>query len=422
MLLAALSASFAGCGRTDLDSEFDIGSYGGFEFEPGGAGQNGGAAATGGHAWAGGSPATGGAYYASGGYRASGGYWMGTGGKASGGAMPTGGRTMTGGTKSTGGSTYTKVTGGSTSGGAMPTGGSPIVGGYRPTGGSTPIGGARPTGGTPGTGLGGTSAIAGFGGIGGRTPVGGTTATGGLTAVGGASAMGGNTVTGGTTATGGSSATGGLSSTGGTSACPDYLLANEELIDDMDDGTAVIPTMNGRRGAWSDSLIDSSGATMVPDPSKPFFVTDTKDVCRKYAVYVYGQTSVDSGAGANFGFSLGSPYDASLYTGLSFWAKIDEGTDGPLRVDLPDGDTDPRGAMCSTNLSDTANLCWSHFGYRLVLTATWTQYTIPFSKLSQDPWGYQASKFDPSRLYSVTFAIGDTDTFGIWIDEVAFLY
>jgi len=340
---------------------------------------------------------------------------------------------MTGGTKSTGGSTYAKVTGGSTSGGAIPIGGSTIVGGYRPTGGSSPIGGARPTGGsspiggarptggTSGTGLGGTSAIAGFGGIGGRAPTGGTAAAGGTTAVGGASATGGNTVTGGTTATGGSSATGGLSSTGGTSACPDYLLATEELIDDMDDGTPVIPTINGRRGIWSDSLNNSSGAILIPDPSAPFYVTDTKDDCRKYAVHVYGQTSVVSGSGANFGFSLGSPYDASLYTGLSFWAKIDEGTNPPVRVEFPDGDTDPRGAVCSTNLSDTTNLCWSHFGYRWVLTTTWTKYTIPFSKLSQDPWGYQAPKFDPSRLYSVTFTIGDNDTFGIWIDEVAFL-
>jgi hypothetical protein len=198
------------------------------------------------------------------------------------------------------------------------------------------------------------------------------------------------------------------------------LLANEELIDDMNDGNAAIPEVNGRRGAWSDALIDTSGASMFPDPSAPFVVTDTGDICRKYAVYVSGQTSIDPGSGANFGFSMSSPYNASAYTGLSFWARIDAGTDPPIRVTFPDGDTDPRGAICSTSTADPTKTCWSHFGLRLTLTTTWTKYTIPFSSLTQDPWGYQAAQFSPSTLYSVTFAIADTDTFGVWIDSVAF--
>ena len=219
---------------------------------------------------------------------------------------------------------------------------------------------------------------------------------------------------------GGSPITGGNSSQGGSTACPAYLLANEELIDDLDDANASIPTLNNRRGAWSDALINTSGAFIFPDPSTPFIPTDTGEICRKYAAYVYGQTSIDPGSGANFGFSLGSPYNASAYSGLSFWARIDAGTDPPLHVAFPDGDTDPRGAKCQANTTDPTRTCWSHYGLRLVLTSTWAKYTIPFSSLSQDAWGYQAQSFDASTLFSVVFEIGDTSTFGIWIDSVAF--
>ena len=205
-----------------------------------------------------------------------------------------------------------------------------------------------------------------------------------------------------------------------SSACPAYVLASEELIDDLDDGNATLPTTNNRRGAWSDSMIGTNGATMVPDPTVAFFVTDTGDVCRKFAVYVHGQTSVDPGSGATFGFSLGSPYDASAYTGLSFWARIDVGTNPPLRVAIPDEDTDPRGATCLTGGTDPNLSCWSHFGARFTINTTWTKYTVPFASFTQDPWGFQAAEFKPAAIFSVLFQIGENDTFGIWIDNVAF--
>ena len=419
LFLSALSASFVGCGRTDLDTEYDIQGYGGNPYAIGGSLPIAGVAATGGRFPIGGSASSGG-HGATGGTKSTGGAKaIPTGGRtgatggtrATGGTFApatTGGKTSTGGTKATGGSRAN--TGGSNlAGGSFATGGSTLAGGSKATGGITSNGGTKATGGSTVI-QGGTTATAGSGGIGGTRPTGGTTSIGGSTAAGG------------TTSTGGTTFTGGTSSTGGSSACPTYLLSNEELIDDLDDGNAAIPEISGRRGSWSDVLIDTNGASIVPDPSVPFFVTDTGDVCRKFAVYVHGLTSIDPGAGANFGFSLGGPYDASAYTGLSFWAKIDAGTNPPVRVTFPNGDTDPRGAVCSTSTSDSTMACWSHFGRRLTLTTTWTKYTIPFSSLTQDPWGYQASQFNPSTLFSITFAISDTDTFAIWVDSVAFTH
>jgi len=182
----------------------------------------------------------------------------------------------------------------------------------------------------------------------------------------------------------------------------------------------VIPTVNGRRGAWSDSLSGTGASIITPAPSGAFYVTDTGDICRTYAVYVYGQTAIDTNSGATFGFSLGSPYNASAYSGLSFWAKINAGTNPPIRVAFPDADTDPRGAVCQTSTTDQNLMCWSHFGYRLSLTTTWTKYTIPFTLLTQDAWGYQAAAFNPATLFSIAFQIPENDTFGIWVDSIAF--
>ena len=83
------------------------------------------------------------------------------------------------------------------------------------------------------------------------------------------------------------------------------LASNEELIDDMNDGSRIIPKTNGRVGAWSDSDDGTPGGTMFPDPATPFTMTDTGDVCRKLAVYVKGGGFVDWGS--SFSVGLGRP-------------------------------------------------------------------------------------------------------------------
>lgn len=416
LLLAASSAVVSGCGgRSNLDGESSYLDYGGSTSDAGGSLNTGGTFGV--------DTSTGGYNNLTGGARASGGAG-GTGGakvRPTGGNPSTGGsRAATGGIKSTGGTSAFFPTGGTKStGGKSAFGGSGATGGSFAAGGTATTGGGKATGGTAG--VGGIKATGGSSGFGGTQFTGGAPGTtGGTTGTGGSGGTGGSKATGGVPPTGGAPPTGGYPGTGGSSACPTYLLANEELIDDMNDGNAAIPEVNLRRGAWSDLLVNTSGASIYPDPSTPFVVTDTGDICRKFAVFVKGQTSIDPGSGANFGFSLGAPYDASAYSGLSFWARIEAGTDPPLRVTFPDGDTDPRGAICSTSTADTTKTCWDHYGLRLTLTTTWTKYSIPFSALSQDSWGYLAQKFDPSTLYSVVFTIGDTATFAIWIDSVAF--
>jgi hypothetical protein len=219
---------------------------------------------------------------------------------------------------------------------------------------------------------------------------------------------------GGAIGVGGAMATGG---SGGASTCP-ALASNEELIDDLNDGDRFVPRVNGRVGSWADSH-DGSPGSMYPDPAAGLFTpSDTGDSCRKYAAFVKGTGFSDWGAA--FWFGLGSPYDASKYNGVSFWAK----TDNPaqrLQVAFPDKDTATEGGICKPN-SVGATACLDHFASYVQLTPNWKRYTITFKELSQSGWGMKATAFDPSSLYEILFQIPVNATFAIWVDDVAFTF
>ncbi|MGA7741288.1 MAG: hypothetical protein WBP56_15535 [Polyangia bacterium] len=323
----------------------------------------------------------------------------------SGGTIPLGSSTIAGARSGRGGSGGTVPFGGTTdggggepTGGTVPHGGSIVIGGSSGSGGTVPYGGSSILGSSGGNGVS-------FGGTGGTIPY---CTPGVLVPV---------CIGTGTAPSGGSGGTGGsaIGSSGGS--CPGLDPLHEELIDNMNDGSRYIPQINGRAGAWSDSDDSTPGSSMFPDPAGPFTMTWTGDPCRQYAAYVYGGPFVDWGA--DFWFGLGSPYNASAYTGIDFWAKIDAGTTSVLRVAFPDKDTDPDGGLCQTNVTGPTQ-CYDHYGARITLTTTWTKYTVPFSSLSQDGWGRPGLAFDPSTLYEVLFQIPVDARFGVWIDDVAF--
>ena len=331
-----------------------------------------------------------------------------------GGTLSNGGTTSTGGKPNTGGTTNT--------GGKPSTGGTTSTGGKPNTGGTINTGGAMNTGGSAGGAAG--------SGAGGRVVCSPTTPCD--SGVGGDSGLikrdtgegtdlqdsgrDGTAGAGGTVATGGAVASGGTIGTGGSS-CPG-LASNEELIDDLNDGDRFIPSVNGRLGAWSDSHDNSPNGKMYPDPNTGFMPTDSGDTCRKFAAYVSGGGYVIWGA--NFWFGLGSPYNASLYKGISFWAKVDSGVSPVVRVAFPDKDTQPDGNLCQTGITTGPTACFDHYGDRKTLTTTWAKYTVSFSELSQDGTGRAGTAFDPASVYQVLFQIPVSATFGIWIDDVAF--
>jgi len=357
---------------------------------------------------------------------ASGGYTAGFGGQAgkggAGGALGSGGARGSGGAINFGG---TKGSGGIvSSGGVINFGGRPGSGGtIIVSGGAVGSSGGRVSSGGIGSGgrVGGSAgSIPTRGGSGGRAggagggrggAVGG--GAGGAGAAGGG-AGGATIVVGGAPGGSGGTAAGGA----GGAVCPG-LAINEVLIDDLNDGDRYIDSTDGRAGSWKVDYDETPGGTIYPDKVSGFTPTKTGDSCRQYAAYVKGSGFSDWGA--NMSFGLGSPYHAGRYTGISFWARNDPGTQHVIRVAFPDKDTDPKGNICKIDVPGPT-ACFDHYGYRITLSDVWTKYIIDFSQLTQDGWGLQGEFFDPESLYEVIFEIPENSIMSLWIDDVAFIY
>lgn len=349
-----------------------------------------------------------------------GGLTMGMGGKGGSVAGGAGGRANTGGWLNTGGSVVlggqTGV-GGYTNAGGRTTGGAGgfSLGGYTSTGGRTTGGSAGNAGGAISGGMGGTAR----GGAGGAVSGGAAGTIKYDSGVGGSAGVIGSDGGPDVRDAGADRIDGRRNDgAGGAVTCP-VLSPNEDLIDDLNDGDRFIPGNSGRVGAWKDSHDSTPTGTMYPDPLNPFTPTDTGDPCRRYAAYVKGAGFSDWGA--DFSVGLGSPYNASKYTGVTFWAKSDASASQVVHVSFPNKDTHPDGGLCKPN-STGSKQCYDHYGTRPTLTPTWTKFTIPFKELSQDGWGMQATAFDPSTLFEILFQIPENATFAIWVDDIAFTF
>jgi hypothetical protein len=233
---------------------------------------------------------------------------------------------------------------------------------------------------------------------------------------------GGSAGTGGATGTG----TGGTGGTGGAGGdtTADTGAPGGDMIDDMEDNDGSILSVNGRVGAWYTYNDLTAAATQVPKQGDPFAMTAGGRDGTGYAANTHGGGFTVWGAGYGFNFkdpgdgdggSLKSTYDASAYSGITFWAKAGAGSDKGLRVNVSNKETDPAGAVCAP-----ADKCSDHFGSPVTLTADWAKYTLPFAKMAQSGWGQSVAKFDVSTLYAVQFQVGKNTTFDISVDEVAF--
>jgi hypothetical protein len=225
-----------------------------------------------------------------------------------------------------------------------------------------------------------------------------------------------------TTNTGPGDTNGGVDTGGVDTPSP----ANTEMIDDMEANTGSILTAHGRVGAWYIYNDATSGA--VEHPAGTPFADTLLNPPRGTSLYAArmdgsGFTTWGAGMGFNFhdpgdgdGGSSKTTYDASGYTGVTFWAKAGATSTGALRVNISTKDTDPAGGVCAP-----ADKCNDHFGASLSITADWSQQTIMFSDLAQLGWGQSVPKFDPTQVYAMQFQVGKGTTFDITIDDVAFI-
>ncbi|WP_437721117.1 hypothetical protein [Sorangium sp. So ce861] len=193
----------------------------------------------------------------------------------------------------------------------------------------------------------------------------------------------------------------------------------------MEDNDNAINAAGGRVGYWYTFNDETEGATQNPPPDptgtgETPFTMSALDPARGQSMYAarsWGEGFMDWGIG--FGFDLKSedgektPYDASAYTGITFWAKLGPGSGTAASIKVSDPGTDPAGGTCTT--CDAWN--WS-----FPVTEEWQQFTIAFADLKQGGWGDPAGtdQIDATKLYSIQFQINDAASFDIYIDDLAF--
>ena len=263
--------------------------------------------------------------------------------------------------------------------------------------------------------------------LGGSNTGGGSTGGG---STGGGSTGGGSTGGVSGAATEGGATTGGAptGSTAGASVNPIY-----SVIDDMEMPDPNIPNTDSRAGFWS-IVNDGTGMqvpatmTMSPIPGG-----------REASSYALHTTTTGFKAGPQVGVDLNrkgstrSSFDASLYKGVHFWAKVGNPSSKDVHFSIPDQHTDPGGGLCCESLemcNGTANiakgLCYDHFATDLKFSTAWAEYTVLFTALNQVGWGDNKESgkaveaLDASHVFNVQFNWG-TAEMDLWVDDISFV-
>ena len=189
---------------------------------------------------------------------------------------------------------------------------------------------------------------------------------------------------------------------------PDIIVAANEVIDDFEDGDYYLPTspaLEGRVGGWY-PFGDGTGTTSYDvvainrGASKKGFETKGKDF-----------VTWGSGVGTDFAAAKAS-YDASAYTGITFWARA--ATALSLIVVLPDVDTAPQGNLCTS--------CDHHYNKAVSVTTSWQRFTVRFADLVLEPGTVPApTAFKPKEIVSLQLRLAPGQTYDVFLDDIAFV-
>ena len=210
----------------------------------------------------------------------------------------------------------------------------------------------------------------------------------------------------------------------------------QDLIDDMEDGSGRILARNGRYGIWY-VLDDMNFIAWPPHPSRgePVLMTEIPGGRRdsRWAMRVIGgidvQTESDEEA-AIVGFDLRDDgvaalsFDASSYSGISFWGRSAKKMFVPFRLrSVQETQTGDKGESVDDEYADTIvsipfNKLWQkiYIFFNFYKKETLPESTPPFE-------GYWNGVLNLRELLSVQFYFsqqGWLDDFDFWIDDIAF--
>lgn len=184
---------------------------------------------------------------------------------------------------------------------------------------------------------------------------------------------------------------------------------------------------NGLQGGWF-VYDDGSAGTQLPSNADLRPVSGGPNDSTG-ALHVQGSGFTEWGSGFASVFASDASgaclFDASAYSGLTFWAKgsiepddsVDPWDPGVLRVMLVEKDVVP---LPEGNCDDSVGDCWSSHRVRIELDDCWRRYSFSFNAFQTDDWGFPGGPLDLNELYELSFELGRGNSYDIWIDDLAF--
>jgi endoglucanase len=192
--------------------------------------------------------------------------------------------------------------------------------------------------------------------------------------------------------------------------------ARKAVIEDAEDGDDQINVIGGR-GGYVYTFADEKGSRVEPKGDfKP--ATGGADGTHR-SLRITGKMITGEDAYAGVGLSLKEPegpYDASRYTGVSFWAKRSAQSSGALRFMIGDVNTDPAGKVCSE--------CDNDFGVSFEAPEEWTRFVVSFTDLKQEGgWGNpHPDAIDKSKIFGLKWQVQTQGAdFDVSIDQISFV-
>lgn len=197
------------------------------------------------------------------------------------------------------------------------------------------------------------------------------------------------------------------------------------LIDDMEDGDIEIPEGDGMRlrsGSWFTYNDLSPMGVQVPDPDHAADLVVALDPPRpgsdgEMAIHTSANDEfTEYGAGVGVHLQTTGYYDASEYRGITFWARVEEGSSRLLVVTLTDRQVLPEGGKCG---GEGQPPCHDPFHTTVTLSTEWKDFKVPMACLAQSGFGVFPSLL-VTELESISFSFAASKAFDIWIDDVHF--
>jgi hypothetical protein len=206
----------------------------------------------------------------------------------------------------------------------------------------------------------------------------------------------------------------------------------EQVTDPMVAPSISNPPFSGGWYTFDDGSLGQSGPSA--DPKKETVqdaavdqphVTFAMRPPSAHALHMVGGPYTGSwGSGVQGQLQGGSPFDASAYRGIVFWArKSNAAAASSLRVALTtiDDTAGPLAKCHSPATPGKADGCGDAFGAEVMLRTDWMPYIVSFASLAQTGFGYRPPNgFDQANVLAVDFNNKQGTAFDQWIDDLAF--